>query len=257
MIDVLNLAVTYQQHNATVPAIADISLHLDPGHILAVIGPSGCGKTSLLYVLAGLRPPSAGRVTIDGEPVQPGRLKTAVILQDYGLLPWKTVWQNTILGLEVRRAPRAEIISRCRSILAELGLDGLSHLYPAQLSGGQRQRVAIARALALEPDLLLMDEPFSSLDALTRESLQDGLLDVWAHRGVSMVIVTHSIEEAVYLGQSIIVLSPRPARVIATVENPGVGRPSWRRSPEFHRVCTRLRDLLEGKGEHRPCFAAC
>jgi len=208
-------------------------------------------------VLAGLRPPSAGRVTIAGEPVRPGRLKTAVILQDYGLLPWKTVWQNTILGLQIRRSPRDETVLRCRSILAELGLEGLEHLYPAQLSGGQRQRVAIARALALEPDLLLMDEPFSSLDALTRESLQDSLLDVWAHRGVTMVIVTHSIEEAVYLGQHIVVLSPRPARVVATVENPGMGRPAWRKSPDFHRVCTRLRGLVAGKGEESSCFAAC
>ncbi|MBO8128881.1 MAG: ABC transporter ATP-binding protein [Peptococcaceae bacterium] len=247
MIEVCNLKVTYRQHNGTVPAIRDVSFRLEGGSSCAVIGPSGCGKTTLLYVLAGLRQEFEGEVRIKGAPVRPRRLETAVILQDYGLLPWKTVWQNAVLGLEIRRISRDEIRSRVSRILKELGLWELRNLYPPQLSGGQRQRVAIARSLALRPDVLLMDEPFSSLDALTRESLQENLLQIWQRTKMTVVIVTHSIEEAVFLGQKIIVMSPRPAICLAEVTNKGVGTPGWRKSREFHRLCTYLRELLAGE----------
>lgn len=244
MIRVKNLGVTYRGTNAVVPAIRDISFNMERGGTCAVIGPSGCGKTTLLYVLAGLRPDFTGRVEVAGAPVGPGRLKTALILQDYGLLPWKTVRQNVALGLEVRGVPGERRAAACREVLAYQNLLELQDLYPSQLSGGQRQRVAIARAMAVRPDLLLMDEPFSSLDALTRERLQDNLLDIWSGNRMTIVIVTHSIEEAVFLGQKIIVLSPRPAALSAVVPNCGAGTPGWRSSPEFFRLCTRLRGML-------------
>ncbi len=252
MVKVENLGVTYRGANAVVPAIRDISFSMKRGSTCAVIGPSGCGKTTLLYVLAGLHRDYNGRVEIAGAAVRPSRLETALILQDYGLLPWKTVLQNVALGLEVRGVPKERRAAVCAEVLRYQNLLDLKDLYPSQLSGGQRQRVAIARALAVQPDLLLMDEPFSSLDALTRERLQDNLLEVWSENRMTIVIVTHNIEEAVYLGQKIIVLSPRPAVLAAEVENRGVGTPGWRSSREFFRLCTRLRGMLV-KEDHGAC----
>jgi len=248
MVLVEDLSVTYRQTNASIQALNGVTFSVKGGETCAIIGPSGCGKTTLLYVLAGLRTGFSGRVLINGKPVQPQRRETALILQDYGLLPWKTVWQNVILGPQLRGLAVPETFNKCEAILRQLGLADLRHLFPGQLSGGQRQRVAIARALAIEPDLLLMDEPFSSLDALTREMLQDNLLAVWKQKRITVVIVTHSIEEAVYLGQKIIVLSPRPARVIGQVDNPAVGSPARRKQAGFHHVCSRLREMLQVEG---------
>ncbi|MCL5676355.1 MAG: ATP-binding cassette domain-containing protein, partial [Firmicutes bacterium] len=162
MVDVDNLGLTYYGQTGPVAALAGVSLTLAPGQSCAVIGPSGCGKSTLLYVLAGLLAPGEGRVAIAGEGVRPRRPGTALVLQDFGLLPWKTVWQNAALGLAVRRLPRAEQAGRVREALTRVGLWEARHRFPAQLSGGQRQRVAIARSLCLQPDLLLMDEPFSA-----------------------------------------------------------------------------------------------
>ena len=179
MVLIENLVVTYKTPSANVEALGGVSFRVATGEICAIIGPSGCGKSTLLYVLAGLLPHFEGRVMVDGEPVRPGRRKTALILQDYGLLPWKNVFENVALGLEIRGVAHAERKEKVTALLRELDLYEVRQLYPGQLSGGQRQRVAIARVLALNPDLLLMDEPFSSLDALTREALQESLLEIW------------------------------------------------------------------------------
>ncbi|MFQ5692711.1 MAG: ABC transporter ATP-binding protein, partial [Nitrospinota bacterium] len=192
MIEVEDLCFAYGDQ----PVLENVSLRVPAGGGLAVIGPSGCGKTTLLYNLAGLRRPAAGRVRIGGAEVQGPRGKTAVILQDYGLFPWKTVTENAALGLRIRGVPSRERGRRVGAILEELGIAEVADRYPHQLSGGQRQRVAIARALALDPDLLIMDEPFSSLDALTREAHQNLLLSLWREKGVTLVLVSHSIEEA-------------------------------------------------------------
>lgn len=244
MVSLRDLSVVYRQRNTVVEALRQVSFSIGRGQTAAIIGPSGCGKTTLLYVLAGLVPASGGEALVDGQPVGPKRRRTSLILQDYGLLPWKTVWQNTILGMQIRRKTPGEIEERGRQLLQELGLWEFRHHYPAQLSGGQRQRVGIARSLALDPDLLLMDEPFSSLDALTRESLQEALLDIWQRDQVTILLVTHSIEEAVFLGQKIIVLSSRPGQVLAILENPSVGRVGFRRDPAFHRLANEVRRLL-------------
>jgi NitT/TauT family transport system ATP-binding protein len=168
-----------------------------------------------------------------------------LILQDYGLFPWKNVYQNAALGLEIRGFSKEAQAQIVLPILEELGLKDFLNHYPAQLSGGQRQRVAIARALALKPDLLLMDEPLSALDALTREGLQELILEIWRHQELTMILVTHNIEEAVFLGNKVAVLSPRPGRVVAVVENPNSGTAAFRQSVEFYRQCSRLRRLLE------------
>ncbi|HCW50996.1 MAG TPA: ABC transporter ATP-binding protein [Clostridiales bacterium] len=243
MIAVSGVSYTYRQPNATVPALAGVSFVLPKGSSCAVIGPSGCGKTTLLYILAGLLTPESGSVLIAGRPPAAGR-RTSLILQDYGLLPWKTVWDNVRLGLEVRREPRERQEQKVREVLDFLGLAGLERHYPAQLSGGQRQRVAIARSLATDPDLLLMDEPLSSLDALTREELQDTIADVLGRGGLSFVLVTHSIEEAVYLGRRILVMSGPPGRIVEAIDNSRAGQRSYRETREFHAQCDHVRGLL-------------
>jgi NitT/TauT family transport system ATP-binding protein len=203
-----------------------------------VVGPSGCGKTTLLSLIAGLLRPSDGELLVAEKPVEPRRPGTALIMQDYGLLPWKTVRENAALGLTIRGQARG----RADQALGEVGLGDVGHRWPHQLSGGQRQRVAIARSLALDPDLLLMDEPFSALDALTREEMQDMLLSIWRRHGTSMVLVTHSIAEAVYLGQQILVLSPRPGTPVGLYRNESVGD---RRGKPFHELVNEVRDALE------------
>ncbi|MGQ9823894.1 MAG: ABC transporter ATP-binding protein [Desulfotomaculales bacterium] len=240
------LTFVYANNGKKVEALREVSFSVEGGGISAVIGPSGCGKSTLLYILAGLLAPVRGEVLINGERPAPGRRGTSLILQDYGLLPWKTVWENTVLGLVIRRLPRREIHSRGEKVLREMGLWELRKHYPAELSGGQRQRVAIARSLATEPDLLLMDEPFSSLDALTRESFQEILREVAESRGLTVLLVTHDIEEAAYLGRRVIVFTPRPGCVSGVYENPPAGSPGYRKTPEFYRFCTDLRSALEG-----------
>jgi len=176
------------------------------------------------------------------------RLRTALILQDFGLLPWKTVFHNAALGLELRHIDSQECAQTVTDALDRLGLADFAQAYPGELSGGMRQRLALARALALDADLLLMDEPLSALDALTREDLQHLLLAMWRQRGHTAILVTHSIEEAVFLGRRVVALSPRPGRVSAIVDNPGMGEDGFRDTPAFLNRCTELRRLLEAEG---------
>jgi len=244
MIEVEGLRFAYGE----LQVLEDISLSVPEGGSLAVIGPSGCGKTTLLYNLAGLRRPSSGRVSVGGVEVRGPRERTAVILQHYGLFPWKTVSENAALGLRIRGVPKSERKCRLQPILEDLGIAELGGRFPRQLSGGQRQRVAIARALAMDPDLLIMDEPFSSLDALTRETHQNLLLSLWREKGITLVLVTHSIEEAAFLGQEILILTERPARVGCVLPNPGLGSEEYRGQPAFQQLGTELRDLLKGAG---------
>lgn len=224
------------------------------GDSWAVLGPSGCGKSTLLALLAGLRFPAEGRVLIQGEPLLRPRPRTGLILQEYGLLPWATVRQNAGLGLAVRRFYGADGIHAPRDPapgptvdfwLERLGLQAVADQYPAQLSGGQRQRTAIARTLVLQPDLLLMDEPFASLDAPTRESLQTLTLELVAEEGLTLVLVTHALEEAALLGRRILVLRQPPNRSALVVENPGAGGPAFRETGDYAALCRALRQKLE------------
>lgn len=213
------------------------------GETWAVVGPSGCGKTTLLYLLAGLRAPTAGQIRVAGQAVSTGRRQTGLILQDHGLLPWATAAENAGLGLRVRGVPAAERRRIVGEWLDRLGIAEAAARYPAQLSGGQRQRVAVARALALEPDLLLMDEPFASLDALTREESQEMLIGLTVGRPnpPTVVLVTHDIAEAVLLGQHVLVLTSPPIHRAEVFENPEAGNVDYRARPEFHAMTQEIR----------------
>ncbi|BDQ33119.1 ABC transporter ATP-binding protein [Pseudodesulfovibrio portus] len=225
--------------------LEDVTFRLEPEETLAVVGPSGCGKTSLLYLLGGLSEPDAGRVSLMGSPVTRPSPEISIILQDYGLLPWRTVIENVALGLKLHGMGRAARRRKARDQLAEMGITGRDLDYPANLSGGEQQRVAIARAFVTEPRLMLLDEPFSSLDALTRERLQRTLLDVWRKRKIPYVLVTHSLEEAVMLGQRIMVMSGRPARPVAVFDNPGFGDENIRDTEACFDLLRRLRHTVE------------
>jgi ABC-type nitrate/sulfonate/bicarbonate transport system ATPase subunit len=243
-----DIGMTYEGSDRSVRPLDALSLSVAEGEPVAVIGPSGCGKSTLLLIAAGLLAPTGGAVRVGGSAVDGSRRETALILQDFGLLPWKTVEANAALGLTVRGVARAETRKRAADALERVGLGEFARAYPVELSGGMRQRLALARAVALDADLLLMDEPLSALDALKREDLQDVLLGLWQRRGHAQVLVTHSIEEAVFLGRRVVVMSPRPGRVSAIVENPGMGSAGYRASEEFFRVAVQLRTSLAEEG---------
>jgi len=190
-----------------------LDLAVRDGETLCILGPSGCGKTTLLRCMHGLARIDDGRVVIDGAEVHSPSRKVAMVFQHFGLMPWKRVQENVAYGLELAGLPKATIQERVARYIDMVGLRGFEHSYPNQLSGGMQQRAGLARALAVEPDILLMDEPFGSLDALTREILQDELLRIYQLAPRTMVFITHSIEEAIAMGDRILVLSARPARV--------------------------------------------
>lgn len=225
-------------------------LRINRGESVVLIGPSGCGKSTLLYLLAGLLRPTAGRVMIEGADVAGPRRQTGFILQEYGLFPWLNVEENIRLGLKIRHEALPAARETIERILAEMGLAQYRKHYPSQLSGGQRQRVALARILTLRPDLLLMDEPLSSLDALTRERLQNLLLDIWKKGDITTVLVTHSIEEAVFLGNRIIVLANKqPTFILNEIANLGMGSRTYRNTEDFFKTTNQIRALLEGGAE--------
>jgi NitT/TauT family transport system ATP-binding protein len=255
MIAIAELIFTYPNG---VTIFEDFSWHVARGEVWAVIGESGCGKSTLLMLIAGLHQPTAGSVLVAGERLERPRPGTGLILQDYGLLPWATVWDNVALGLKVRRfygpdgkhAPAGEDLAtwaeRVDHWLARLNIAHVARRYPNQISGGQRQRTAIARTLVLRPDLLLMDEPFGALDAVTREDLQALTMALHTEQGLTTVIVTHNIEDAVTMGQKILILGQPPHRRAVTVDNPAAGQLGYRTSAEFLAICNHLRRLLGG-----------
>lgn len=236
---------TYEAKAGPLTALESFDLTVAAGESVVIIGPSGCGKSTSLLLAAGLLQPSTGHVVIKGQEITVPRLETALILQDFGLLPWKTIFDNAALGLLIRHIDKKERRERVMSALEQVGLAEFASAYPSELSGGMRQRLALARVLALDADLLLMDEPLSSIDALLREGLQDMLLELKQARGYAQVLVTHSIEEAVLLGQRIVIMTARPGRVHTIIENPGVGAPEYRNDPHFHELTHAVRSLLD------------
>jgi NitT/TauT family transport system ATP-binding protein len=215
IVEVRNISKTYDNG---VEALRDVNLSFPKGQLSTLLGPSGCGKTTLLKIIAGLIPRNAGEVLVKGKAVEGPGPERAFVFQDFALLPWATVLRNVAFGLELRGVAMEERQTIARKYIAEVGLKGFEHRYPAQLSGGMRQRVGLARALAVDADIILMDEPFSSVDEQTRRKFQEDLLDLLRHHQKTVIFVTHSIEEAAYLSDQIALLSPRPGTVSKIVK---------------------------------------
>lgn len=210
-----NIQVTFRSRSRETVAVQKIDLELTEGEFVAIVGPSGSGKSTFLMALDGLVPLSGGRVSVNGQEVSGPGPDRAVVFQDASLLPWRTVLDNVAYGLELAHRPRKERHRIARSLIELSGLKGFETFYPRQLSGGMQQRVNIARALASDPEVLLLDEPFSGLDAQTRETMQGELLKIWDERKKTAVFVTHQIDEAVYLADRVIAFSARPAQIVA------------------------------------------
>lgn len=244
MINIKNLSVSYKTAKKSYDALNNINIELKSGETCAIVGPSGCGKSTLLKVLAGLITQFDGVVEIDGKPISPREQRIGFIPQNYGLLPWKNVIENIKLGAKIKKIDDDKN-KNLALLIEQLGLGGLENRFPGELSGGQQQRVALARAFFLQPDLLLMDEPFSALDAMTREEIQNVFLDVWRKHAVSTVLVTHHVEEAVYLGHKIVILSVAPGTITTIIDNPLFGAEEARSRQDFFELCRQLRRKIK------------
>jgi NitT/TauT family transport system ATP-binding protein len=247
----MGVAVAYAATGRAIRAVTDIDLSIAAGEFVSVIGPSGCGKSTLLNVLGGLLRPSAGDVLFDGRPLTAPTRRVGFVFQDPVLLPWRTVVDNVLLPVELGRLGRERHEAQALGLLETIGLRGFERTYPWELSGGMRQRVAIARALMLDPEVLLMDEPFGALDALTRERMGFELLRVWQGSDKTVVFVTHSIPEAVFLADRVVAMSARPGRIqrIWRVELPRPRTMAMLEDEHFLRGCRVLRELLSSEND--------
>jgi NitT/TauT family transport system ATP-binding protein len=241
------LAYHQPRSNTRLVALDRVSLTVGEGEFLSIVGPSGCGKTTFLSVVDGLVPATSGRILVDGRVVTAPGPDRAVVFQDASLLPWRTVLKNVVYGLECRNMASREAAERARAFIDLVGLSGFEHHYPHELSGGMQQRVNLARALVMDPQVLLMDEPFASLDAQTREVMQEELLRIWLTAKKTVLFITHQIDEAIYLSDRVVVFSARPGRVKDIIAV-GIERPrrlAVKREPRFHALEDRIWSLIE------------
>jgi NitT/TauT family transport system ATP-binding protein len=260
-IDVRHVSKTFHRRrgkvDAPIDALRDVSLQIMAGEFVCLVGPSGCGKTTLLRLMHGLLQPDRGQVLVDGLVQSAPDPKAGFVFQSFRLLPWRTVLDNVEFPLQIQRMPREQRLDRARTYLRLVGLEDFEHSYPHELSGGMQQRVGLARALALEPRILLMDEPFAALDAQTREFMQMELSRIWEHLGVAVVFVTHSLDEALFLADRVVLMGPRPGTVqeALRVELP---RPRWtydfRAAPEFLERRAYLWERIRGMVADQPEF---
>jgi NitT/TauT family transport system ATP-binding protein len=214
VISVKELNKTYgTREGAPIYALSNVSLEITRGEFVTVVGPSGCGKTTLLKILAGILKKSSGTILVNGNPINAPSRQLGVVFQEPLLLPWRNILQNIMVPVEIQGRDRAKFGSSAQQLLSLVGLEGFEQKYPRELSGGMQQRVGIARALIHDPDLLLMDEPFGALDAMTREQMNLELMDIWSEKKKTVLLITHSIAEAVFLADRIVVMSPRPGRI--------------------------------------------
>jgi|SRR3954453_5279210 NitT/TauT family transport system ATP-binding protein len=228
-------------------AINNVHFSVKSGEFLSLVGPSGCGKSTLLDLLGGLTKPTSGQILIDGKPIEGPGLDRGIVFQQYALFPWETAKGNIDFGLEAKGVPKKEQAEIAHHFLSLVGLSGFEDRYPHELSGGMKQRVAIARSLAFDPDVLLMDEPFAALDAQTRETLQTELLRIWEKTKKTIVFITHGIDEAVYLGQRVAVMTSRPGTIKQIINNPihsSSQEDDLRSTTEFAQTRHRIWDLL-------------
>ncbi|MGF7058209.1 ABC transporter ATP-binding protein [Brassicibacter mesophilus] len=245
MISISNLSVEYKNKDKCVKALHNINLEIEDGQICAIIGPSGGGKSTLLKVLAGIIRDYEGQALINNKPVDPKNNRIGFIPQNYGLIEWKTVKKNILLSKKIKDGKHNFDSDMYYDIIKKLGIEECVKRYPKQLSGGQRQRVSLARAFLLAPELILMDEPFSALDALTREEVQKMFMGIWKEKKVTTILVTHDINEAIYLGNKIAVFSPAPGTIVKIIDNPFFGKTCCAMNKEHGEMNKRLRDILK------------
>ncbi len=241
-----NVSKIYRTDGPATTILADITMRVDEGQLVCVVGPSGCGKSTTLRLIHGLMPPSSGRVLFKDRPLTGINLQCAMVFQSFALLPWLTVKQNVLVALDARGMDRKKAEKTTDFYLEKVGLDGFFNAYPRELSGGMKQRVGLARALAVEPEVLLMDEPFSALDALTSINLREELLEIWADPNLAVktvIMVTHNIEESVVLADRVIVIGGRPGRVIADIDI-ALPRPRDKGSEQFSRYVDAIFSLI-------------
>ena len=247
LLELKEVSKNFAYSRGNLRVLENISFTIDQGEFVALVGPSGCGKSTLLRIINGLMPPTSGQVLYQGRQVDGINLECALVFQSFALLPWLTVKANVELGLEARGMPPAEREKRAGILIDKVGLDGFEEAYPRELSGGMKQRVGIARALAVEPTLLLMDEPFSALDALTAITLREELLDIWQALDTpvhTIVMVTHMIEEAIELADRVLVMATGPGRVVADLKV-DLPRPRDKRTETFNSLTDKVFSLLE------------
>ncbi|WP_010268203.1 ABC transporter ATP-binding protein [Paenibacillus senegalensis] len=248
MLEIKQLSKVFQGNAGEVTALDRIDLDVKAGEFVSIVGTSGCGKSTLLSIIAGLTDYTAGSMLLNGRPVEGPGSDRAVVFQSDATFPWLSVEKNIKYGMKVKKVPRAEQEKKAGELLKLLGLENFRNSYPRELSGGMRKRIDIGRAYAAEPDILLMDEPFGALDVVTRETMQDELLRIWSERKRTVIFVTHDLEEAMYLSDRIILLSPRPGRLKKVIELPFARprTPALRESREFYELRNELRKLMNG-----------
>lgn len=246
MIEISDLKVEYKNRDKKIVAIQNVNFKINEGEICVIVGPSGGGKSTLLKVLAGIIKNYEGRALINGEEINPRVHRIGFIPQDYGLIKWKTAEENILLSAKIKDGKKGIDRAYYEEILKRLKIREIRNRYPRELSGGQRQRISIARAFLLKPDLLLMDESFSALDAMTREGVQELFLEAWREHKVTTILITHDVREAIYLGEKIVVFSSTPGQVIKSIENSLFSRPYLELSQEYGQLRREIIGILKG-----------
>lgn len=248
VINIMHLSKAFTKERRRIIALDDFGLEVREGEFVCLLGPSGCGKTTVLRIVAGLETKSGGSVNVEGKEVRDAGPDRGMVFQEFALFPWRTVRKNIEFGLEVKHVPEAKRADVSKNLIELVGLKGFEDAHPRELSGGMKQRVAIARALANDPEVLLMDEPFGSLDAQTRNLMQKELLRIWSARKKTVLFVTHSVEEAVFLADRIVVMTARPGKVREIIDVP-LSRPRDRTSREFIAIRSKVLGELEEEFE--------
>lgn len=249
-ISVENVSKTFSRKDSNNKALDNINLNIETGEFVCLLGPSGCGKSTLMNMMAGFFEPSEGKIDIDGEIVTRPRLDRVTIFQNYGLLPWRTVERNVQLGLESMKIAKNERKKISDKYIELVGLGEFKNSYPAELSGGMKQRVAIARALAVKPKILFMDEPFAALDPVIRVKLQEDLIKIWEEEKMTVVFVTHDVEEAICLGTKIVIMAPHPGRIKQVINNT-LPKPVKRSGTEFYGLKDRIFHHLQSNANEK------